>query len=322
MEIKKISLIFVFVLILLLGCVSKPKVEEKPVIRMGYLVGTADQETFAMYNDYFKEEGLNISWEPFRGGSRVVEAAISKQVDGGAIGSVPSIIIAVSKGVPLKIVAVGAIETKEESGDRLVALKKSNINSIEDLRGKKIAVHRFGTTLDLTLRIALKKHGIDPKKDVTLVQVPIQNMVQVLLRGDVDAAFIFPHFYPLVKENVTVLLTPGDVFPKGGPISVIFFSESFIEEHPEEVSKFVNAYLKGISWANENPDKTPEVVVEYTSLSREIAEQIPWPALNPSGRSDPETYDMMINGIRDYDPTLLEKNVTGEDLLDNRFLPS
>ncbi|MFQ6051142.1 MAG: ABC transporter substrate-binding protein [Candidatus Hydrothermarchaeota archaeon] len=321
MYITRLTLIMIIVMLLLSGCISRVPERELPM-RIGQLSGVANEEYFAIYNNYFEKEGLNITWVPFRGGSGVVQAAIANQIDGGVMGSVPAVIKAVSRGVPLKIVAVGALETKEHSGDRLVVLKKSGIKDIKDLKGKKIAVHRFGTTLDFIVRRVLKENGIDPVKDVTLVQVPVPQMVPVLQRGEVDAAFIFPYFYPYVKDNVTILITPGDVYPEGFPISVVFFREEFIQEHPEKVEKFVRAYLKGIEWGENNPDKLPDLVVKYTDIPREIATEIPWPANNPSGRVDSKTFDKIISDIKDYDPTLLEKNVTGEDLLDYRFLPT
>lgn len=319
---RQIAGFLVLVLILsMLGCISEKPPERKTEVRIGHLGGVADAEVYGLYNGYYDEEGLNISWVSFRGGSSVVRAVIAGELDGGVIGSTPAIIRAVSKDVPLKIVAVGQIETKEHSGDQLVVKKDSGIEDIQGLKGKIIAVHRLGTTLDLTLRIGLKQNGIDPLKDVTITQVKVSSMPATLLRGDVDAAFVFPIAYPNIMEDVSVILTPGDVFEKGAPISVVFFTEDFIKQHPEDVKKFVRAYLKGIKWANENPDRIPEIVVKDTGLPMEIAEKVKWHAFNPSGKVADESFTLMIGAIKEYDPESLGKDVTVADLVNYGFLP-
>jgi sulfonate transport system substrate-binding protein len=50
-------------------------------------------------------------------------------------------------------------------------LKDSPINSTQDLKGKKVGVNAFGSAVDLALRVKLKKDGIDPRKDLTIVEV-------------------------------------------------------------------------------------------------------------------------------------------------------
>jgi NitT/TauT family transport system substrate-binding protein len=289
-------------------------------MRMGYIGGAAQPEVYAMYQGFYDEAGLNISWVSFRGGSSIVEAVIAGELDGGVIGSTPAIIRAVSKGVPLKVVAVGELGTKEKPGDYLVVLKDSGIKSLQDLRGKTIAVHRFGTTLDLTLRMGLEQAGIDPEKDVTIVQVKISQMPQALLNGDIDAAFVFPMAYAQLEEKVDVILTPADVFPKGAPFGMVFFMEDFIREHPEEVRKFVKAYLRGLQWAVDNPDKVPEIAARDTGLPIEVAQKIPWPEFNPSGVVDSESFARMIDAIRKYDPESLGRNVTVDEFLDYGYL--
>ncbi|MFQ6136581.1 MAG: ABC transporter substrate-binding protein [Candidatus Hydrothermarchaeales archaeon] len=312
----------VLVLILsTLGCISGKPPERKAGVRMGHLGGVATMDYYAIYNGYYEAEGLNVTWINFRGGSSIIEAAIAGEVDGGAFGSIPALIRAASRGVPLKIVAVGTLETKEKPGDVLVVLKDSGIESIEDLRGKIIAVHRFGTTLDLTLRAALKQHGIDPTRDVTITQVKVTQMIPTLKNGQVDAAFVFPDFVPYLEDEGRVILTLADVFSRGYPISVVFFREEFIEEHPEEVKKFVRAYLKGIKWADEDPERIVDVEVAYTDVTRDIAAKIPILTMNPSGKIDPEAFEEIINLVKEYTPETLEKDITTGDIVDYRFLP-
>jgi ABC-type nitrate/sulfonate/bicarbonate transport system substrate-binding protein len=317
---KIVGAIMVLIILAGAGCVAQPK--EKVTMRMGYLGGIAQPEVYSIYNGYYADEDLNVSWVTFRGGSSVVQAIMAGELDGGVMGSSPAIIRAVSKDVPIKVVAVGELGTVEKPGDYLVVRKDSGIKSMSDLAGKTIAVHRLGTTLDLTLRIALENVGLDPTSDVTITQVSVPNQPQALLQGEVDAAFIFPMAYPGLEEDVDVILTPGDVFPEGAPFGMVLFTEEFIENHPGEVEKFVKAYLTGIEWATDNPEKAAELAAEDIGASVEDTKKMPWPAFNPSGRIDAESFELVIDALEEYDPESLGRDVTVDEFVDYQYLPA
>jgi len=310
---KKEIFFFILLMFFLQGCIS----QEKAGLKIGYLERSGDPEVYAKVNGYFEEEEINVTWVPFRGGSSVIKAMISGELDGGAIGSVPAIIRAASKEGALKIVAVGQIETMEYPGDVLVAMKDSGIAEIGDLQGKKVAVHKLGTTLDFTLRTALKQNDVE---DVTIVPVSIPSQIPALEEGEVDAVFLFPTYYPYVAGETNVLLTPGDVFEGGVPISIVVFREEVIDSNPEGVRRFVKAYLRGIKWATENPDEVPGVLAQDINAPIEIARGIKLPMFNPSGRIENEMLDAIIQAIREYDPDSMGPEGSAEEILDFRFL--
>ena len=314
------GVILVLLMVIGAGCVAQPR--EKVTMRMGHLGGIAQPEVYSIYNGYFEDEDLNVSWVSFRGGSSVVQAIMAGELDGGIMGSSPSIIRAVSKDVPIKVVAVGELGTIEEPGDYLVVMKGSGIKSMTDLKGKTIAVHRFGTTLDLALRIGLENVGLDPASDVTITQVSVPNQPQALLQGDVDAAFIFPMAYPMLEEDVDVILTPGDVFPEGAPFGMVIFTEEFIENHPDEVKSFIKAFLDGIQWAIDNPELASEIEAEDISATVEDTEKMPWPAFNPGGRIDDGSFELVIDALEEYDPESLGRDVAVSEFVDYSYLPS
>ncbi len=306
------------VLVLSTGCISQE--QRKTTMKIGHLGGVATMDYYALYKGYYDEEGLNVTWITFRGGSSIVEAVIAGELDGGAFGSIPALVRVASKGVPLKILAVGTLETKEMPGDVLMVLKDSGIENIEDLKGKTVAVHGFGTTLDLILRAALTQHGVG-KEEVNIVQVKVTQMVPALKNRQVDAAFLFPDFVPYVMDEGRVILSIADVLPRGYPISVVFFKEDYMREHPEEVRKFVRAYLRGIEWADENPDGIVDVEVAYTDVPREVAERIPLEKMNPSGRVDLENFQDIIDLIEEYTPDTLGAEISAADIVDYGYLP-
>ncbi len=307
------ALFLILMLVSFSGCVS----QEKIGLNVGYLERSGDPEVYARHNNYFEEEMLNVTWVPFRSGSAIIKAIVSGEIDGGVMGSVPAVIRAASREANLKIVAVGQIETKEEPGDVLVVLKSSGITRLEELAGKKVAVHALGTTLDFSLRTALKKHNVE---GVTIVPVRITDQIAALRKGDVDAAFLFPTYYPYVKEEANALLTPADVFEKGVPISVAVFSEEAIKANPQGIRRFVKAYLKGIEWAEENPDKVPEVLAVDIDAPIEIARKIELPKFNPDGKIDEVMLDEIIAAIKAYDPESLGREIKAGEILDFEFI--
>ena len=314
------GVILVLLMIIGAGCVSGPG--EKITMRMGYLGGIAQPEVYSIYNGNYEDEGLNVSWVSFRGGSSVVEAIVAGELDGGVMGSSPAIIRAVSKEVPIKVVAVGELGTVEEPGDYLVVRKDSGIKSMTDLKGKTIAVHRFGTTLDLALRIGLENVGLDPASDVTITQVSVPNQPQALLQGEVDAAFIFPMAYPALENDVDVILTPGDVFPQGAPFGMVIFTEEFIENNPDEVKSFIKAFLDGVQWAIDNPEAASEIEAEDIGATVEDTVKMPWPAFNPSGKIEDDSFELVIDALEEYDPESLGRDVTVDEFVDYSYLPS
>ena len=62
------------------------------------------------------------------------------------------------------------------ASNSFVVLEDSPIKTIADLKGKKIAINAFGSAVDVILRVALKKNGMDPRRDVQIVEVAFPNI--------------------------------------------------------------------------------------------------------------------------------------------------
>src|SRR5439155_16845297 len=73
-------------------------------------------------------------------------------------------------------------------------LKDSPIQSTQDLKGKKVAINAFGSAVDLALRVKLKKDGIDPRKDLTIVEVAFPNQAAALREKRIDCGILILPF--------------------------------------------------------------------------------------------------------------------------------
>jgi len=133
----------------------------------------------AVEKGFYKDEGLNV--ELLEGGVDIVPQTVLAQGRADyAVAWVPKALASREQGA--QITDVGQFFAR--SGTYQVAFANKGINGAGDLKGKKVGNWGFGNEFELFA--GLTKAGLDPGKDVTLVQQQFD--MQALLRGDIDAA--------------------------------------------------------------------------------------------------------------------------------------
>jgi len=129
--------------------------------------------------------GWDIEWRTFGSGTEVIAAMASGDVAIAELGSSP-LAIGASQGVPLQLFMIAQGLGTAES---LIAKEGSGIEKLEDLKGKKVAVP-VGSTSHYSLMGALAHSGI-AESDVTIVNLPADQIAAAWDSGQVDAAFIW-----------------------------------------------------------------------------------------------------------------------------------
>src|SRR5580704_5259885 len=128
-------------------------------------------------------------------------------------------------------------------------LKDSPIQSTHDLKGKKVGINAFGSAVDLALRVKLKKDGIDPRKDLTIVEVAFPNQATALREKRIDCGILILPFMnaEIRKGDLRELFTGGDAF---GPYAVIFqvVTNAFLKKNPGAVKSYLADYVGGLQW--------------------------------------------------------------------------
>lgn len=121
-----------------------------------------------------------------------------------------------------------------------------SISGPADLRGKRIAVTRFGSLTDLLLRPALAKWGLDPKKDVSLIQIgSMSDIATAISLKKVDAGVIsFPSSYHAEKMGIKTLLDFAEVGTEI-PATNVVVSRKYSRSNRETVLRFLKAYIEG-----------------------------------------------------------------------------
>jgi taurine transport system substrate-binding protein len=158
-----------------------------------------------------KATGYKINWRMFGGGGDVIRAMASGDVQIGEAGSSP-LTAAASQGQDIKLFW---ILDDIADAEALVARNGSNINSVKDLKGKKVATP-FVSTSHYQLMVDLKLEGVDPKT-VNVMNMRPPEVAAAWERGDIDAAFIWDPVLSKVKANGKVIATSGSIGKKGYP---------------------------------------------------------------------------------------------------------
>ena len=158
-----------------------------------------------------KATGYKINWRMFGGGGDVIKAMASGDVHLGEAGSSP-ITAAASQGQDIQLFW---ILDDIAAAEALIARKGSGVNSIKDLKGKKVGVP-FVSTAHYQLLAALQHNGVNPK-DVNILNLRPPEIGAAWERGDLDAAFIWDPVLSKIKSNGKTIATSGSIGKKGAP---------------------------------------------------------------------------------------------------------
>lgn len=134
---------------------------------------------FAAYEwSKYVPKGYTVTVIPMDNSNDEKDALMSGDVDFAIMG-VPTVISQATQGGGIKIIAGAA-----DGGSGLMA--KKGIKSVEQLKDKKIG-YVPNSSQEMALRLLLKAHGLDPDKDVSMVNIGYSEMSDALARGDIDA---------------------------------------------------------------------------------------------------------------------------------------
>lgn len=267
----------------------------------------------ALDSGAFKEFGLEIVPVQFNGGTQTIMALMSGDVHVTTTGGPAAINVRLKGGhVTLIGTTVGVFPYTFYASER--------IRKPEDLKGKKVGIAGFGGVLHNATRFALRKLGLNPESDVTMVQIglPFANHLAAMANGSIDAAlFQFPEtrkaeelkFRPLVD-----LARSGIKFPTSQTTT----TEEMLRGRRDTVKKFMMGIITGLARFKGDRDFSMSVLRKFLRIS------------------DPEvlagTYDYWVNiysakphvdleEIQTYLATVKDRgNAKPEDFVDNSIV--
>ena len=190
-------------------------------------------------------------------GPVVVQALIGGDLQGGS-GASNAVINAVLNGAP--IVAIGG--TANRPYHRLFV--QSEINRIEDLKGKILGVTRFGSITDNLTRILLRKYGLENSVNVrqmggTLeVAAAFQNrQIAGAVTGDLR---VTPPSQPKILLQLIDLGIPYSM-------NMLTVSREMLKRDPDTAEKIVRAYSEGVAFMNQNKERALKIIAKYAHMT-------------------------------------------------------
>lgn len=249
-------------LVLLQGCKEKGSAAARTVTIAGIaypyqggqvfngLTGVVIQQGWL--KDALAKRGVALAFTPVPtavGGPLINEGFSGKRIDFAAYGDFPAI-IAVSGGVPLKLVApVG-----QGQNSYLVVRNGLAATSIKDLKGKKIALHR-GRPWELPFAKLLDANGLT-LSDFTIVNINPAATPAALASGNVDATFLISDGLLLEQKGMGHVIWSTKQAPADWKMRAELFARAdFVKDDPELTQVVVDAYVRAAAWSADEANR-------------------------------------------------------------------
>jgi NitT/TauT family transport system substrate-binding protein len=258
------------VVVLVVVGLALPVVEgqKKPLtIRLGVhtsIMGAAD--VIAIRQGYFKQEGLDVEARRFALGKEGRDAMIAGAIDINATAPTP-FLIGLDKKIPFSAVAVNSLFC---GANQVAVLKQSDINSVSQLKGKRIGLPKGTITEYVFLARIAPGHGLK-ESDFEVANIPdAKDRIPSLVAKAVDLVAIGePH--TAIGEHAGIIRVLED-FCKYDPLPfMLTVTNKAIQEKPDAVIAYLRAWLRAVALLKEEPVKAAAI---YTEEQRSVGRDV------------------------------------------------
>jgi NitT/TauT family transport system substrate-binding protein len=232
-----------FVIAWLVIAALPPTAESQELLRLRYGVTTSLQHLpiwVGKESGLFTKYGFDLEPIHVRGGALITMMIMSGTVPISGAGAESVVAARLEAG---DVALIGC----PSDTDVVHFVARPEIKSAANLKGKNSAVTRLGSTTHFYLRSALRHLGLDPDKDMTVLQLGAGGEITAAMQsGRVAAAALpFRNTYPLIQMGWPVLVDLSTAnFPY--PSSCVASSRSFLKTNPAAVERFLKAYIEAI----------------------------------------------------------------------------
>jgi NitT/TauT family transport system substrate-binding protein len=269
---KLISLIsvFCFSLVLTISCSQAPKSSDS-----GTTTTTPEEEAIVIgYSNWagwwpwaiaeqeglFTKNNVNVQMKWFDGYLESIQALAAGQLDGNS--QTLNDTISFAESAVNGAVAI-LVNDNSAGNDKIIVTK--DINKIEDLRGKKVAVEE-GVVDDFLLTLTLESKGMS-REDVEIVPLETGAAAAAFAAGQVDAVGAFPPFWltALQREGSKELISSKE-FPGAIP-DLLVVTQKLINEQPDKAQALVNTWFDVMDFMAKNPEKANQIMAERAGVT-------------------------------------------------------
>ncbi len=232
---------------------AKPSAQLRKVT-WGYatLTGTFMPTLVGKEAGVFQNHGIDLDVNYTRDGQTAMTALISGQMQFVTLAD-PSVTTSGLEGAEGEWVAVNV------HAPHLVMYSQPTINTVEDLRGKKLGVTTLGALTALMAQVVVKQHGLDPKKDVELLAVGGgPEALAAIASGQIDAIVTAPENPAPGKKVLVDLTTAGYPFPQAGLVT----TKSMVKRDPQLVQDMVQSFAESTQRFKNDPALAEQVLAK------------------------------------------------------------
>lgn len=335
MKKKFFSVLLTFTLAstLLIGCSAtdsktKPKETSKKTLTPVTLNEVAHSIFYAplyvaIEKGYFKDEGIALKNVTGFGADKTMTAVLSGQADIGFMGSESSI-YTYNEGASDYV--VNFAQLTQRAGNFLVAREPMNDFKWEDLKGSTVLGGRKGGMPEMVFEYILKQNGINPDKDLTIVQnIDFGSTAAAFSGGKADYTVEF-------EPGATAIESSGQGYVVASlgkdsgyvPYTAFSAKKSYIQKHPDVIQGFTDALQKGMDFVNAHtPEEIAKVIQPQfkendlktiTTIVSRYYEQNTW---KKDLIFSKESFDLLQDILEEADE--LDSRVPYEDLITTKF---
>jgi NitT/TauT family transport system substrate-binding protein len=312
--------------------------QTKPVeIRLSYIAPPPnDMMPLFFQHDFFKQNLLKeygkkytVSFVRVAGSPGAATAMAAGEVDVGTLSFPVVAQVVLNKVVPGGISIIMSHWNDAVPGfysDTLYVLNESPIKTFKDLRGKKIAINEFGSFIDVKIRIMLLNHGLDPLKDLTMVEVPFPAIGPAIREKRVDTGTLAVPFNA-IEENKGGVRPVQELVEGLGPTESIPMAarSDFLKKNGEATRALLADYVAALQWSIHpaNREKVVDFMATMLKTPRQNVELFAtgkdhW--RNPQARVELERLQKPIDAMLKLG--LIKEKLDIAPFIDLSYLPS
>ncbi len=265
--IKRSRFVLLAVVAALLAAATPAQTQKPMSIRLGVhtqLMGAAD--IIAIRQGYFKQEGLDVEWRRFALGKDGRDAMIAGAIDVNNTAPVP-FLVGLDKGVPYVAIAVNSYFC---GTNHLVVAKNTDVNSVAQLKGRKIGLPK-GTITEFTFLTKIAPaYGLKPA-DFQVANIPdAKDRIPSLVAKAVDMAALADPFVAIGEQEGIIRVIED--FCKYDTLPFMTTATTkIVKERPEVVVAYLRGWLRAVKLLKEEPETAAAVYLDdLKSLGRDL----------------------------------------------------
>lgn len=279
----------------------------------GGLFGKAREEKW--FETEFEKLGVKVEWAEFLSGPPMTEAMASNKLDFAGLGNMP-VVAAQAAGIPIKVISQ-ALDGKNNVA--IIVPANSEIQSLADLKGKKVAVAKGSNAYNFLYR-SLDDASLKDS-DMEIIQLQADEAQPAFESGGVDAwATWDPYITINTLTGKAKVLTDGEQL---GILSPSFYivREEFATKYPELVTLYLKVLNKSLAWEDANLDEALEryaaernIPVEVIKGTLERSKSINIPV------SDDIVIELQKTADFQFESKNIRKQIDVSQIIDNQYI--